>query len=97
MRRLRQQDYKTRERGFGLGVFAAHVVEAGHRGIADGAGAALAVDLRHAVHDRVGAAGLLRVRLTRRQAGGVGQAVARELRHKQRRRVSKRSPEGSRL
>jgi len=39
------------------------------------------VDLRHAVDDRVGAARLLRVRLPRRQAGRVGQAVARELRH----------------
>ena len=83
MRRLRQQDYKAREgsSGWGRGVFAAHVVEAGHRGIADGAGAALAVYLRHAVDDRVGAPRLLRVRLPRRQAGRVGQAVARELRH----------------
>ncbi len=80
---LQQQDYKTGEDSldWGSGGDAAHIVEAGHCGIADGAGAALAVDLRHAVDDRVRAAGLLRVRLTRRQAGGVGQTVARELRH----------------
>ena len=39
-------------------MFAAHVVEAGHCGIADGAGAALAVYLRHAVdEERDGADG----------------------------------------